>query len=151
MKYLSLLGLLILFTLTSSFAFSVQLDEDSFGALLERAPVSQSEVQDTLGEELNYVLVDQQVLIVADVTNALDRQQPFAYIVQIQDEAGVVVSLGWLAGSLSPNQLLSPALSWIPKNPGTYHATIFVWEGIDNPNALSHTLDLEIDVRLSKV
>ena len=144
MKLLLLAALLILFTSITSGAFSVQSNEDS---VLLQAPVSQSEIQDTLGEELSHVLVDQQVLIVADVTNALDRQLPFAYIVQIQDEDDVVVSLGWLAGSLSPNQVLSPALSWTPQDPGAYHATIFVWEGIDNPVALSHTLELQIDVR----
>ena len=146
MKLFLLLVLLILFPATQ-LVFSVQL-EDS--APLKRAPSSQSEIQNSQGEQLSYVLVDQQVLIVADVTNGLDIQQPFAYIVQIQNDAGVVVSLAWLTGALSPNQILSPALSWIPQNPGLYHATIFVWEGIDNPSALSHPLELEIDVKLEE-
>ena len=141
MKLLLLAASLILLTSITSLGFSVQLNES---VLL--APASQSEIQDTLGEELSHVLVDQQVLIVADVTNSLDIQLPFAYIVQIQNEDGIVVSLGWLSGSLSPNQILSPALSWTPQDSGSYHATIFVWEGIDNPIALSHTLELQIDV-----
>ena len=148
MKYFLTVGFLILFTSTSSLAFSIQLDEDVTS--LEKAPASKLEFHNILGEELNYALVDQQLLIVADITNALDRQQSFAYIVQIQDETGTVISLGWLSGSLFPNQFLSPALSWTPQYPGTYHATIFVWEGIDNPTALSPTLELEIEVRLAE-
>ena len=150
MKSLVLLGLLILLSASTSLVFSIQMDEKSVAPPLERAPASHSEVQDTQGRELNYVLVDQQVLIVADVTNALDKQLPFAYIVQIEDETGVIVSLGWLTGTLSPNQLLSPALSWTPQYPGTYHARVFVWEGIDIPSPLSHTLGIDIDVRFSE-
>ncbi len=146
MKLVMILALLILFSF-SSLAFSLQLDENS---ILERAPASKSEIQDSQGTELSYVLVDQQVLIVADVTNALSVHQPFAYIVRIEDDTGVVVSLGWLSGSLSPNQLLSPALSWTPQYPGTYQVTVFVWEGIDNPSALSHTLSMDIEVRFSE-
>ena len=119
-------------------------------APLDRAPASQSKIQDSFGKELDSVLVDQQILIVADVVNGLDRQQPFAYIVQIQDENGVTVSLAWLSGALSPNQLLSPALSWTPKYVGLYHARIFVWEAIDNPSALSRPLNLEINVKLAE-
>jgi len=151
MKYLVLLALLILFTSMSSFALAAQMDEGYFEGSLQSAPATQSEIQDEQGDELSYVLVNQQVLITADVVNALDRQLAFAYIVQIQDETGTVLSLAWLTGSLSPNQSLSPALSWIPEHPGTYHTTIFIWEGINNPTALSPTLDLEIDVRESDV
>jgi len=140
MKALILFGFLILFSTSS--AYSAQTEP------LERAPSSQTYIQSPFGKELSYVLVDQQVLIVADVTNGLAREQSFAYIVQIQDDTGTVVSLGWLAGVLGPNQVLSPALSWTPQYPGKYHSTIFVWSGINNPDALSAPLELDIDVRM---
>ncbi len=149
MKLLFALGLLLIFTSTP-LAFSIQSDENSLTWPNEIAAASQTQIQDTQGNELAYVLVDQQVLIVADVTNALDKQQPFTYIVQIQDNDGVVVSLGWLSGSLAPNQILSPALSWIPQYPGMYNAAVFVWEGIDNPSALSYSLSLDIEVRYAE-
>ncbi len=144
MKSLMLFGLLTLFTVTSSIAYSIQ-DENS---ILDRTPASEPEIQDSQGNQLSYILVDQQVLIVADVTNALMTQQPFTYFVQIEDDTGVVVSLGWLSGSLSPNQMLSPALSWTPQYPGTYRASVFVWEGIDNPSPLSPSISLDIEVKL---
>ncbi len=139
------LAILISFTLTSIPAFAIQEDP------LNIAPASQAKLQNTQGEVINQVLVDEQILIVADVTNALDTELQFVYIVQIQNQDRVVVSLGWIEGSLSPNQRLSPALSWIPQNQGTYTVTVFVWEAINNPSALSHTLDMQIDVKLAEI
>jgi hypothetical protein len=92
------------------------------------------------------VEVGKQIQIAADLQNNQDIEQRFAYIVQIQDENGVTVSLAWLTGELRPAQTFSPAISWIPGKAGTYEATIFVWEGIDNPSALSPTLLLKINV-----
>jgi len=102
---------------------------------------------ESFAEEEDFISVDKQVQIVADVTNSQEKIQPFAYLVQIQDENDVTISLAWLTGSLFPKQMLSPALSWIPENPGTYAVTIFVWESIDNPEALSPPLVLQLEVR----
>jgi hypothetical protein len=104
---------------------------------LERAPASGIRVVDAFGNSLAEVQVDQQVQITADLANGQDRDQPFAYLVQIQDDNGVTVSLAWITGSLTAGQSFSPALSWIPNAPGTYTATAFVWESVDNPTALS--------------
>lgn len=90
--------------------------------------------------------VGKQIQIAADLKNNQDIKQDFAYIVQIQNEDGVTVSLAWITGTLEPAQSFTPALSWIPNEEGTYEATIFVWESIDNPTALSPTLTLGIDV-----
>jgi hypothetical protein len=90
--------------------------------------------------------VNKQVQITSDVTNGQDRTQPFAYLVQIQNQDGVVVSLSWLTGSLDPGQSLNPSQSWTPVSPGTYTAQIFVWASINNPDALSMPLNMMIAV-----
>lgn len=90
--------------------------------------------------------VGKQVQITADLRNNQDIEQDFAYIVQIQNEDGITVSLSWLTGKLVPTQSFSPALSWTPEETGKYTATIFVWESIDNPSALSPTLSLTLNV-----
>ncbi len=92
------------------------------------------------------IVVDKQIMIVADVANNQDRQQAFAYIVQIKDQNDVTVSLSWLTGMLSPFQTFSPAQSWIPSLPGKYDVEIFVWSSIDNPDALSPPQKIIIDV-----
>ena len=57
------------------------------------------------------VLVDHQVQITADLTNNQKRDQPFAYLVQIQNEGDVTISLSWITGSLAPGQSMSPSQS----------------------------------------
>lgn len=100
-----------------------------------------------IGQNSGTKLVDvgKQVQIAADLHNNQDFEQDFAYIVQVQNEDGVTVSLAWITGTLAPAQSFSPALSWTPDQAGKYEATIFVWESIDNPSALSPTLSLKIE------
>ena len=114
---------------------------------LERAPAASLRVVDAFGNSLDTVSVDQQVQISADLANGQDREQTFAYLVQIQDGNGVTVALAWITGSLAPGQSFSPALSWIPTQAGTYTATAFVWESIDNPTALSPPVSVTVTVR----
>ena len=90
--------------------------------------------------------VDEQIMITADISNNQDVQQNFAYITQVTNDDGVVISLSWLTGSLSPRQSFSPAQSWIPTESGTFDVQVFVWEGIDNPQALSPPLSMKIFV-----
>ena len=113
---------------------------------LERAPIASCRVVDAFGNTLSNVSVDQQVQITCDLSNGQDREQAFAYLVQIQDNNGVTVSLAWITGSLSAGQSFSPALSWIPEQAGAYDATTFVWESVDNPTALSPPVSTPITV-----
>ena len=114
---------------------------------LERAPAANLRTVDAFGNSLNSVSVDQQVQITAELANGQDREQSFAYLVQIQDGNGVTVSLAWITGSLSAGQSFSPALSWIPTESGSYTATAFVWESVDNPTALSPPVSTTIVVQ----
>ena len=113
---------------------------------LERAPAANARVVDAFGSSVAEVTVDQQVQIAADVSNGQSKDQAFAYLVQVQDGNGVTVSLAWITGSLTAGQSMSPALSWTPDASGSYTATVFVWESVDNPTALSPTVSVDIDV-----
>ena len=113
---------------------------------LERAPAANLRTVDAFGNSLDTVSVDQQVQISADLSNGQDRVQEFAYLVQIQDGNGVTVSLAWITGSLTEGQSFSPALSWVPTTSGSYTATAFVWESVDNPTALSPPVSTTINV-----
>jgi len=113
---------------------------------LERAPAANARVVDAFGSSVAEVSSGQQVQIAADVSNGQGKDQAFAYLVQVQDGNGVTVSLAWITGSLTAGQSMSPALSWTPDASGTYTATVFVWESVDNPTALSPTVSVVIDV-----
>ncbi len=114
---------------------------------LERAPASNPRIVDSFGNAITgAVKSGQQIQVTADLTNGQDRDQPFAYLVQIQDANGVTVSLSWITGTLTAGQSLNPAQSWTPQSSGTYTAQTFVWQSIDNPNALSPPLTTTINV-----
>ncbi|CUR52342.1 exported protein of unknown function [Nitrosotalea devaniterrae] len=98
----------------------------------------------TLENGVWHTTVGKQVQVTTDVTNGQDRAQPFAYLVQIENQDGVVYSLSWITGTLDAGQSLSPSQSWTPTAPGTYTAQIFVWESVGNPNALSPPLTMKI-------
>jgi len=129
-----LLTLLPIFLLLNNAVFAAVYDDTT---IQNAQLVSQDE---------DKVTVDDQVMIMADLSNGQDRDQKFAYIVQIRDENGVVISLSWITGSLTPGQSFSPAISWTPIFAGTYTIQIFVWESVNNPDALSVPLLLSVDV-----
>ena len=113
---------------------------------LERAPASNPAIVDAFDNALASVSVDQQVQITADLTSGQDRDQDFAYLVQIHNEDGVTIALSWITGTLGAGATFSPSQSWTPSETGSYTATIFVWESVSNPTALSPQLSITIDV-----
>ena len=115
-------------------------------APLERAPVSNARIVDTQGQTLSSVSVDQQVLVSSDLRSGQDKDQEYAYLVQIQDADGVTVLLSWITGTLPAGSSSSPSQSWTPTASGDYTATVFVWESITNPTALSPSDKVTIQV-----
>lgn len=113
---------------------------------LERVPASNPKILDSTGTSLNKIVAGQQIQISSEITNRVKSTQPFAYLVQIQDNNGITVSLSWISGSLAEDQTLNLGQSWETKTPGRYTAQIFVWQSITEPNALSPPLSLQIDV-----
>ena len=112
---------------------------------LERATAASPRLVNALGNQVSeHLNVNQQVQITADVTNNQETTQDFIFIVQIKNDENIIISLGWITGSLNPKQSLSPALSWTPNNSGSYLAEIFVWESLTNQDALSKSLSISI-------
>lgn len=105
-----------------------------------------SDVSATATTNEHLLHVDEQIMITADIKNGQDVIQPFAYLTQVKNDDQVVLSLSWLTGSLSPRQSFSPAQSWIPTETGVYTIEVFVWESIDNPEALSPPLSMTVTV-----
>lgn len=92
------------------------------------------------------IKANQQVQLVADVTNNQDVKQLFVYIIQVTDNDGKSVMVTWIQGTLQPHQSMSPSQSWTPTKPGTYTAQIFDWPCLDNCGALSFPLEMKIIV-----
>jgi len=114
---------------------------------LQKTTISDPRLVNTFGIPIgNNVNVDQQFQISADITNNQEKSQNFVYLVQIKNNEGFVVSLGWISGQLTPDQKLSPSLSWTPNESGEFTTEIYVWEGLINHKALSQYTTLQINV-----
>ena len=101
----------------------------------EMAPATNQSMTVAFRDDPYAASVGQRVQIVADLTNGQDRAQGFIYIVQILDADGATVALSRITNAVGAGQTLSPSASWIPTEAGTYSATAFVWEPVDNPAA----------------
>jgi hypothetical protein len=110
-------------------------------------PASNLQVLDTFDNPMRTISVDEMAMVKADLTNKLNKDQPFAYIVQIQDKDGVTVSMSVLTGSLRPAQSFNAGISWIPVTSGTYTATVFVWSSLMSPTSLSPPVSVNIVVQ----
>ena len=116
---------------------------------LEKTSIKDPQLVNAFGAALgNSINVDQQVQISANVMNNQEKSQKIAYLVQVKDDNGFVVSIGWVVGvELNPHQEFTQSLSWIPKESGIFTAEIFVWEGFPiNHNAISDYTSIQISV-----
>lgn len=96
---------------------------------LDRVDITNPRLVNSFGSQIsNQINVNQQVQITADVKNNQDKTQTFVYIVQVKNQNGVIITIGWISGLLGSGQTFSPALSWAPKISGEYTAEIYVWD-----------------------
>ncbi|MGY5147812.1 MAG: hypothetical protein ACW9W4_07425 [Candidatus Nitrosopumilus sp. bin_7KS] len=135
------IGLIAILVITVSITPAFALTE------LERTSIIEPRLENAFGVPvLDNINVNQQIQISSDITNHQTSSQNFVYLVQIKNDLDLVVSLGWISGQLTPDQELSPSLSWTPSDSGKYIAEIFVWEGLKNHSALSEFVKLSINV-----
>lgn len=96
---------------------------------LDRVDITNPRLVNSFGSQIsNQINVNQQIQITSDVKNNQDKTQTFVYIVQVKNQNGVIITIGWISGLLNPGQTFSPALSWTPKISGEYTAEIYVWD-----------------------
>jgi hypothetical protein len=116
---------------------------------LEKTSIGDPQLVNAFGSSLgNSINVDQQIQISADVMNNQEKSQKIAYLVQVKDDSGFVVSVKWVVGIiLNPQQEFTQSVSWIPKEAGEFTAEIFVWEGFPvNHNAIANHRTIQISV-----
>ena len=136
---------------------NVQYTQRDFGSeqkvpeSIQNLYVKNPRIVNEFGASVAKVTVGQQVQIAVDATNKQDRYQAFAYVVQTQDDKGILVSDAWITGTLNAGQSISPALAWTPKAAGHYTTTIYLYETMKNRILLAEPLTLEINVVGSSV
>ena len=112
---------------------------------LDRLQVASPRLADFRGNTVSQnVIVNQLVVITADITNNQDVPQDFVYIVQIKDSQNVIRYLNFIKAEVSSTKTFSPGVSWTPNTSGKFLVEIYVWEGLDEPNPLSEVLTLNL-------
>ena len=87
------------------------------------------------------------IKISASLKNNQNRDQPYAFLVQVQDQNGIAVGdILTDVSTLPPLRSFNPMLNWIFPKQGRFYIQVFVWEAVDNPSALCMPTQLEIVV-----
>lgn len=111
-------------------------------------PYSISELQlaDLFGNGIDKIVTGLPVLVHTSVTNNLDEEQPFTYILQVKDTNGFTVMLTWIKGVMQAKGSLDAGISWTPEIIGDYAVEVFVWKSIDEPGTLLLTKVMTVSV-----
>ena len=110
---------------------------------LDRLQVMSPRLADFRGNTVSEnVIVNQLVVITADITNGQEVTQDFVYIIQIKDSQNIIQYLNFIKAEVAPTKTFSPGVSWTPNTSGKFVAEIFVWESFSNPEPLSEFLTL---------
>lgn len=108
--------------------------------------ISEPRVVSLLGKPVSSIAVEQPVLIQTTLTNNLDEEQLFTYIVQVKDEDEFTAMLTWIKGNINAKRTFNPGISWTPESEGDYTIEIFVWKSIDEPGTSPLTKSLKVSV-----
>lgn len=85
--------------------------------------------------------------IVGAIENQIRHDQEFIYFFQIKNSDDLVISLSWIQGKLSPNQILEISQSWIPTNSDNYILETYVWNSLNELNPLSPPVSKLINIQ----
>ena len=108
--------------------------------------ISEPKLVDLFGRSIDTLNVEKPVLVQTIVTNNLEEDQPFVYILQVKDKDDFTVMLTWIKGSMYAKSSFNPGISWTPEGKGDYNIEIFVWKSINEPGVSPLTKSLKVSV-----
>ncbi len=120
---------------------------DHSTSTINRIQVSPVFLSDGFGNPLNSFFPNTRMQIVGAIENQIRHDQEFIYIFQIKNSDDLVISLSWIQGKLSPNQILEISQSWIPTNSDNYILETYVWNSLNELNPLSPPVSKLINIQ----
>ena len=103
----------------------------------ESTSIAELRTMDFSGNALNEVGVGDQILLMTDIINNNDKEQPFFALFELRDQYGVTLSIQIVTSDLAPRGSTGAGLSWMPEASGTYELRIFVISSLSQPEVLS--------------
>ena len=113
-------------------------------ASINRIQASPISFSDSFGNPLESLISQTQMQIVGTIENQLNYDQEFIYFFQIKNSDNSVLSLSWIQGKLSPNQILDISQSWIPEKSDNYVLETYVWNSLNDFIPLSPAISSSI-------
>ena len=113
-------------------------------ASINRIQTSPISFSDSFGNPLESLISQTQMQIVGTIENQLNYDQEFIYFFQIKNSDNSVLSLSWIQGKLSPNQILDISQSWIPEKSDNYVLETYVWNSLNDFIPLSPAISSSI-------
>ena len=114
---------------------------------INRIEISSIFLSDGFGNPIVSLSPNTKMQIVGTIENQINYDQEFIYFLQIKNSDGVIVSLSWIQGKLSPNQILEVSQSWIPTNSENYILETYVWNSLNGSSPLSHSTSTLINIQ----
>jgi endonuclease YncB( thermonuclease family) len=86
------------------------------------------------------------VIVQAKLANHGVALRDYVFIIQVEDESGIVVFLDYKSGSIPRYLDQTESITWKPGNDDIYRIKAFVWSDLENPTSLqSFIRELRID------
>ncbi|MFQ5969940.1 MAG: hypothetical protein ACE5J2_05555 [Nitrososphaerales archaeon] len=95
--------------------------------------ISEPKLVDHFGDRIDRIFTGEPIIVETEVTNNLEEEQSFIYILQVKDSNGFTVMLTWIKGTMRAFGALDPGISWTPEETGDYSIEIFVWKSLEDP------------------
>ncbi len=95
--------------------------------------ISEPIMVDVSGGTIDTVVTGEPILVETKVTNNLDEEQAFTYILQVKDSNDYTVMLTWIKGAMNALASMDAGISWTPEEDGNYTVEVFVWKSLEEP------------------
>ena len=93
---------------------------------------------DQQGNKVSSFIAGQMAGVKSEIVNKFADERTFAYIIQIKDEEGFPVSIGWIEDiTVLPNRTIKPAIFWLAETRGEFLVQVFVWRSLNVPEPLT--------------
>lgn len=90
------------------------------------------------GNRLESFVQGQMVGIRSEVVNLLEGERSFAYIIQVKNEEGFPLFIGWIEDMIIlPNKTIKPSVFFLAEEKGEYTVDIFIWRSMTLPDPLT--------------
>ncbi len=93
---------------------------------------------DQQGNKVGSFVQGQMVGVKSEILNRFDNERSFVYIIQVKDEEGFPLFIGWIEDIIIlPNRAIKPTFFFLAETMGEYTVEVFVWRSMTLPEPLT--------------